>query len=405
MKNHFLKNRLPNNHINLATLSILAWILQKRFPTPLQNLINTPLQRGGRRSGKMGNRFNGFSRSVETVKTVSNPCRSIITPLKRGVNGKEAAGRGALLATFRLLAFALLLPVAAEAKLNVVATTPDLGALAKEIGGDKIELTTLARPTEDPHFVDAKPSFVVKLRKADVLIEGGAELEIGWLPPLLENARNAKLETSAPGHVAASQGIQLLEVPATLDRSKGDIHAAGNPHYLIDPLNAKIVAQHICDSFCQIDAKSCETYRANLKKFTGELDAKLVAWQKLLAPYQGQHVVAYHNSWPYFGERFGLKIDLFLEPKPGIPPTPGHLAEVQSKIKEESVRVIIVDPHLNRRTAESVARNTGTTVLDVTQFPGGVKGTEGGYIQMLDYLVTSVAKALAGQTNGAAATR
>ncbi len=300
-------------------------------------------------------------------------------------------------------AFALLAPFAAQAKLNVVATTPDLAAIAREVGGDKIEVTTLARPSEDPHFVDAKPSFVVKLRRADVLIEGGAELEIGWLPPLLENARNVKLEAGAPGRVAASQGIQLLEVPATLDRSKGDIHAAGNPHFLIDPVNARIAAQHICDSFCQIDPKSCETYHANLTKFTGQLDAKLAAWQQLLAPHKGQHVVAYHNSWPYFGERFGLKIDLFLEPKPGIPPTPAHLAEVQAKIKEQDVRVIIVDPYLNRRTAETVARKTGATVLDVTQFPGGVKGAEGGYLQLLQFLVTSLAEALGGKTNGTAA--
>jgi len=393
-----MKNRLPNNRINsfnLATPPILARILNKLFPTPPANLINTPLQRGGRGTGELGNRFNGFSHSVETVKTVSTSCRSIITPLKRGVNGKDTAGSGALFGTCRLLAFALLLlPFTAHAKLNVVATTPDLGALAREIGGDKIELTTLARPTEDPHFVDAKPSFVVKLRRADVLIEGGAELELGWLPPLLENARNPKLEPGAPGRIAASQGIQLLEVPATLDRSKGDIHAAGNPHFIIDPANARIIAQHICDSFCQIDAKSCSTYQANLKKFTTALDLKLAAWQHLLAPFKGQHVVAYHNSWPYFGERFGLQIDLFLEPKPGIPPTPSHLAEVQAKMRELNVHVIIVDPYLNRRTAETVARNTGAAVLNVTQFPGGIKGTEGGYIALLDYLASSLAKAL-----------
>src|SRR5262245_56866360 len=139
----------------------------------------------------------------------------------------------------------LLAPIVTQAKLNVVATTPDLAALAKEIGGDQTEVSCLARPTEDPHFVDPKPSLSIKLRRADVLIEGGAELEIGWLPPLLDQARNAKIELNGPGHVAANQGVQLLEVPSTLDRSKGDIHAAGNPHYLIDPLNAKTVAAHI----------------------------------------------------------------------------------------------------------------------------------------------------------------
>src|SRR5881296_168223 len=165
------------------------------------------------------------------------------------------------------------LPV--QAKLNVVATTPDLAAIAHEIGGDRIELTTLAKATEDPHFVDAKPSFIVKLNHANVLIEGGAELEIGWLPALLDQSRNSKLAMSAPGHVACAQGIALLEVPSTLDRSRGDIHAAGNPHYLVDPVNAKIVAQHIADAFCAQDEKSCRAYRANLKKFTDAIDAKL----------------------------------------------------------------------------------------------------------------------------------
>ncbi|MGA2854333.1 MAG: metal ABC transporter substrate-binding protein [Verrucomicrobiota bacterium] len=289
------------------------------------------------------------------------------------------------------------LATVAHVKLNVVATTPDFASIAREIGGDKIDLTTLAKPTEDPHFVDAKPSFIVKLNRADVLIEGGAELEIGWLPALLDQSRNEKLASDASGRIACSQGVHLLEVPATLDRAKGDIHAAGNPHYMTDPVNAKIVAQHIAESLCALDAKSADAYRANLKKFTDAIDVKLVEWEQTLAPFKGRKVVAYHNSWLYFGDRFGLKIDLFLEPKPGIPPTPAHLAEVITKMKADNVNVVIVDPYLNRKTAETVARNTGATVVDVTQFPGGVKGTEGGYIPMMDYLVNSMAKALAGK--------
>src|SRR5882762_3756249 len=191
----------------------------------------------------------------------------------------------------------LVLPLVGQAKLNVVVTTPDLASIAKEIGGENIEITTLAKPTEDPHFVDAKPSFIVKLNRADVLIEGGAELEIGWLPALLDQSRNSRIAPGAPGHIACAQGIQLLEVPSTLDRSKGDIHAAGNPHYLVDPVNAKIAAQHIADSFCALDGKDCPAYRANLKKFTDALDTKLVEWQRILEPFKGQQIVAYHNSW------------------------------------------------------------------------------------------------------------
>jgi zinc/manganese transport system substrate-binding protein len=289
----------------------------------------------------------------------------------------------------------ILLTLGAQAKLNVVATTPDLAAIAQEIGGDKIALTTLARPTEDPHFVDAKPSFIVKLNRADVLIEGGAELEIGWLPALLNQARNAKIAAGAPGRVDCARGIAMLDVPATLDRSQGDIHAAGNPHYVIAPSNARIVAQNIASALAAVDEKNAETYRANLQKFTVALDAKLAEWRTTLAPFQGRSVVAYHDSWPYFVREFGLKLDLFLEPKPGIPPTPAHLAEVIQKMKTEDAHVIFVDAYLNRKTAETVARSTGATVLDVTQFPGGVKGTEGGYIRLEDYLVNSLAKALA----------
>jgi zinc/manganese transport system substrate-binding protein len=297
-----------------------------------------------------------------------------------------------------LLGLALCHP--ALAKLNVVATTPDLGAIAREIGGEQIDLTILAKPTEDPHSVDPKPSLIVKLNRADVLIEGGAELEIGWLPRLLDEARNIKLAAGAPGHVICSQGVPLKEVPTALDRSRGDIHAAGNPHYAVDPLNAKIIAQNIANAFCALDEKSAEAYRANLKRLTDALDARLAEWQKKLGPFKGQQVAAYHNSWLYFGDRFGLKIDLFLEPKPGVPPTPRHLADVILKMKADHVHAILVDAYLGRRTAETVAARTGATVVDVTQFPGGVKGTEGGYIALMDYLVNAVAKALAGTREG-----
>ncbi len=283
----------------------------------------------------------------------------------------------------------------AQAKLNVIATTPDLGSLAREVGGNLVEVLTLARPTEDAHFVDAKPSFIVKLNRADALIEGGAELEIGWLPPLLDGARNPKLAAGAPGRIRCSQGVQMLEVPSTLDRSKGDIHAAGNPHYLIDPLNAKIAAETIAKAFAQLDPKSSDTYQANFRKFAAALDAKLVEWQKALEPFKGQRIVSYHNSWPYFSQRFGVKVDLFLEPKPGIPPSAAHLAEVIAQMKAGKIRAIFVEPHLNRKTADTVARNSGAAVVEVSQFPGGIKGTEGGYLPLLDAIVRGLTKALA----------
>lgn len=296
--------------------------------------------------------------------------------------------------TFTILWVTLLAASTAQAKLDVVATLPDFGAIASEIGGDQVKVVTLAKPTEDPHFVDAKPSFIVKLNRADAIIEGGALLEVGWLPPLLDQSRNPKLQLGAPGRILCSDGIQMLEIPATLDRSRGDIHAAGNPHYMTDPGNARIVAQHLAQVFAQLDPKSSDVYQENLKRFLEQLDTKKKEWQELMAPFKDKRVVAYHDSWPYFAHAFGLHIDLFLEPKPGIPPTPVHLAQVINRMKTEHIHAIMVEPYQNEKTAQTVAAETGATVVDVAQFPGGVKGTEGGYIELMDYLVRSLAQVL-----------
>src|SRR6266478_5797381 len=172
----------------------------------------------------------------------------------------------------------------AHAKLNVVATLPDFGALAREIGADKVEVTVLAKPTEDPHFVDARPSFVVQLRTADVLIEGGAELEIGWLPPLLQNARNPKIEVGKPGRVVASQGVRLMNVPANVTRAAGDVHALGNPHFAVDPIIAKAIAQHIATAFAAVDPPNAAAYQANYKTFEAKINAKLQEWGAKLLP-------------------------------------------------------------------------------------------------------------------------
>ena len=278
-------------------------------------------------------------------------------------------------------------------KLNVVATTPDFASIAREIGGEAVDVKALAKPTEDPHFVDAKPSHVVTLNRADVLIEGGAELEMGWLPSLLESARNPKIAAGAPGRVVASQGIRMLEIPTSFDRAKGDVHSLGNPHYLVDPLNAKIVAGAIAAHFSQVDPKSAALYAANLKKFNATVDAKLAEWLKLLAPFKGARIVTYHKDFVYLGERFGLNIVETLEPKPGIAPSPAHLAQVITLMKAQKVRVILVQPFQNRKTAETVARQSDAVVLDVAQQPGAIKGTET-YVGLMDSIVRTIANAL-----------
>lgn len=291
------------------------------------------------------------------------------------------------------LLLTLALAANAHSKLNVVATLPDYAAIASAVGGDKIDVSAMAKPTEDPHFVDARPSFVVKLRSADVLIEGGAELEIGWLPPLLQSARNAKIETGKPGRVVASQGLRLLNVPANVTRAAGDVHALGNPHFGVDPIIAKAIAKHIAEAFSAIDAANAADYAANEKKFEDTINAKLQEWGRALLPYRGQPLVAYHDSWVYFAHRFGFNIDVFLEPKPGIPPSPSHLGEVIGKVKEQKIKAILVEPFHNRKIAEKVASSTGAKVVDFAQYPGALPGTDS-YVSMIDVLVSRLATAL-----------
>jgi zinc/manganese transport system substrate-binding protein len=289
------------------------------------------------------------------------------------------------------VAFATTLP--AQSRLSVVATTPDLAALAQAIGGTAVDVKALAKPTEDPHFVDAKPSHIVTLNRAGVLIDGGAELELGWLPSLLESARNPKLAVGAPGRIVASDGIKMLEIPTAFDRSKGDVHALGNPHFMLDPLNVKIIATHIADHFARVDPKSAALYQANLKAFNEKLDAKLIEWQRKLAPYKGAKIVTYHKDFPYLAERFGLEVVETLEPKPGIAPSPAHLAKVISSMRASKAHVILVQPYQNRKTAETVARQTGATVLDIPQQPGAIKNTAT-YFDLMDYMIGSLAAAL-----------
>jgi zinc/manganese transport system substrate-binding protein len=290
-------------------------------------------------------------------------------------------------------ALSALVATTAAAKIKVVATLPDLASLARDIGGDKVEVSSMAKPTEDSHFVDARPSFVVQLRSADVLIDGGAELELGWLPPLLQNARNSKLDVGKPGRVQASQGVRLMNVPANVTRAAGDVHALGNPHFMTDPIIAKTVAQHIAQSFSAVDPPNAAAYDANYKKFEATINAKLQEWGAAMLPFKGQSVVAYHDSWVYFAHRFGLNIELFLEPKPGISPSPSHLAEVIEKMKAQKIKAILVEPFHDRKIAEKVASSTGAKVVDFAQYPGALPDTDS-YVKLMDKLVASLSAAL-----------
>jgi zinc/manganese transport system substrate-binding protein len=248
----------------------------------------------------------------------------------------------------------------AQAKLNVVATLPDFAAIAREIGGDQVKVTSLALGTEDPHFVDARPSFIRVLNQADVLIEGGAELEIGWLPPLVDGARNRRIMKGGTGRVDASQGVKLLEIPAgPISRAQGDIHAAGNPHYSLDPLNGKIIARNLCDCFCRLDKANCATYQRNLKAFNERLDAKTVEWMKLMEPLKGTKLL----TFVYLAERFGLTVAGEIEPKPGIEPSPAYISDLIGRMRAAGIKLVVVESNRSRRTPEYVAKEIGAQLL------------------------------------------
>jgi ABC-type Zn uptake system ZnuABC Zn-binding protein ZnuA len=282
----------------------------------------------------------------------------------------------------------------AQAKLNVVATLPDFGAIAREIGGDKVKVTTIARGSEDAHFVDARPSFIRVLNQADVLAEGGAELEIGWLPPLVNSARNAKILSDAPGHLVLSQSIGLLEVPtAPVDRSMGDVHPLGNPHYWLDPANGKIIARQFEETFRKIDPANATYYQANLQKFNERLDQKLAEWSRLMAPYRGTKVVTYHKSFEYFAARFGLEIVGQLEPKPGIEPSATHINALIPRMKEQGVKLVLIEPFRPRKTPEYVATAAGAKLLVLPEKVGGNEKAND-YFSLFDYDVAQIAAAL-----------
>jgi zinc/manganese transport system substrate-binding protein len=292
---------------------------------------------------------------------------------------------GACLASFACVA---------HAKLNVVATLPDFGAIAREIGGDKVQVTSIARGTEDPHFVDAKPSYIRALNQADVLIEGGAELEVGWLPPLVNGARNAKILADAPGHVIVSAGIRLLEVPTgPVDRSMGDVHPYGNPHYWLDPVNGRLIAKVLADRFSQLDPANAAAYGANLKKFVERLDQKLEDWTKLLAPYRGTKVVTYHKSFEYLLDRFGFSLAGTIEPKPGVEPSPSYINALIPRAKDANVRLLLIEPFRPHKTPAYVAQAAGATLLVLPQSVGGNEKVKD-YLGLIDYDVAQIAAAL-----------
>jgi zinc/manganese transport system substrate-binding protein len=282
----------------------------------------------------------------------------------------------------------------AHAKLNVVASLPDFGAIAQEIGGDKVKVTSIARGTEDPHFVDARPSFIRVLNQADLLLEGGAELEIGWLPPLVNGARNGKILTDASGHLILSRGVRLLEVPAgPIDRSMGDVHPFGNPHYWLDPANGKIIAAEIAAGLAAVDAANAAYYQAHLQKFNERLDRKIAGWSALLEPYRGTKVITYHKSYEYLAARFGLVIVGQIEPKPGIEPSPSYLNALVPRAKQEGVKLVLIEPFRPHKTPEYLAAAIDAKLV-ILPTSVGANENDKDYFSLFDYDISQILAAL-----------
>jgi zinc/manganese transport system substrate-binding protein len=299
----------------------------------------------------------------------------------------------------RLLSVAALAVLAAAppagATVNVMASTEDLAALAREVGGDRVKVETIARGYQDPHFVEAKPSFILKLHAADLLVVVGRELEIGWLPPLIQQSRNAKIQPGAAGYFDASQTARILEIPqGQITRAMGDVHPQGNPHYWLDPDNGRRIAKAIADRLAQSDPTSATYFASRYADLDKRLAEAEKRWDALMVPYKGLKLVTYHSSWPNFAARFGLNVVGFVEPRPGIPPSPSHTFDLIQQMKRDGVKILLVEPYFDLRTPNSVARETGAKVLVMAPSVGGVKEVSD-YIGLFDYdlnLLVSAAK-------------
>ena len=273
----------------------------------------------------------------------------------------------------------------AAAAIRVVATTEDLAALTREVGGDRVEVETLARGYQDPHYVEPKPSFILKLHRADLLVAVGRELEVAWLPALVQQSRNSRIQPGASRYLDASLTARILDVPTgPITRAMGDVHPLGNPHYWLDPANGRRVAAAIRQKLTEIQPEDEAYFAERHADFDRRLTVAEQRWDEMMAPHRGLKVVTYHRSWPNFAERFGLDVIDYVEPRPGIPPSPGHILGLIREMKRLGVKILIVEPYFDLKTPNSVARQTGAKVLVLLPSVKGEKEV-GDYIALFDH--------------------
>jgi len=285
--------------------------------------------------------------------------------------------------------------VNAQSTLRVVTSTEDLASITREVGGDRVDVVALAKGYQDPHFVDPKPSFILAMNRADLYVAVGRDLELGWLPPLVASSRNAKVQPSASGYLDASRNVHILEIPTgQITRAMGDVHPLGNPHYWLDPGNGRLIAQAIRDKLTELSPADAASFSQRYDDFDRRLTGAETRWDSAMAPFKGAKLVTYHRSWPNFMERFGLEVIGYVEPKPGIPPSPLHTIQLIEEMKRDGVSLIVVEPYFSLRTPEAIVNQlTGGQVLVLAPSVGGVdEATD--YIQLFEYNVNLLAGAL-----------
>ena len=305
--------------------------------------------------------------------------------------GTRITGVGSAIAI--ALLFSLLPTAAAAKKLNLVTATTDLAALAQEVGGDHINVESIAKGYQDPHFVEAKPSFLLKLRQADLLITVGLQLEIGWLPPLITQSGNPRIQVGGSGYLDASQFAEILEIPTgVVTRAMGDVHPLGNPHYWLDPDNGRRVAKGIAGKLSDLDPADASYFQQRFQDFDKRLTVAEQKWDGEMAPYRGRKLVTYHNSITNFAKHFHLDVIGYVEPRPGIPPTPSHTFDLIGLMKRENCKLVLVEPYFDLKTPNSIGAATGAKVLVYLPSVGGEKQVTN-YFELFDYDITLLTKA------------
>ncbi|MCA9392899.1 MAG: zinc ABC transporter substrate-binding protein [Candidatus Omnitrophica bacterium] len=287
-----------------------------------------------------------------------------------------------------LLLSATVAPANADT-INVLTTTADLKAVVEAVGGKHVKVDTLGLGNQNYHFLQAKPSYMIKARRADLFVRVGLDLEIGYESLILEGSRNPDIQVGRPGHLDASEGIAALEIPDHVDRSMGDIHAHGNPHYWLDPVRMKIVAEHITVRLSQLAPQYAAEFKENYSELSGTIDRKMREWQERLSPYRKEKLISYHRSWSYFADRFGFDVVDELEPKPGVPPSPAHLRTIIDIVQKQQIKVILNENIYKEDAARYVSERTSAVVVSAPISVGGARGVTD-YIALMDRIVDSV---------------